>query len=52
MLNFMTLMDIDINESSSKQLSECQYLGSFTFRLDDNIKHECNDMAKYMNFKY
>ena len=46
------LMDMDLNESSSKQLSECQYLESLTFRLGDNIEHEFNDILKGMNFKY
>ena len=43
---------MDLNESSSKQLSECQYLESLTFRLGDNIEHEFNDILKGMNFKY
>ena len=46
------LMDMDLNESSSKQLSECQYLESLVFRLGNNIEHEFNDILKGMNFKY
>ena len=48
----LKIIDMDLNESSSKQLSECQYLESLTFRLGDNIEHELNDILKGMNFKY
>ncbi len=46
------LMDMDLNESSSKQLSECQYLESLTFRLGDGIEKEFDSILKGMNFKY
>ena len=46
------LMDMDLNESSSKQLSECQYLESLTFRLGDGIESEFDSILKGMNFKY
>ena len=46
------LMDMDLNDSSSKQLSECQYLESLTFRLGDNIEKEFDEILKGMHFKY
>ena len=45
-------IDMDLNESSSKQLSECQYLESLKFRLGDKIENEFDEILKGMHFKY
>ena len=46
------LMDTNLTEESSKQLSECQYLESLTFRLGDDIEEHFDDILEGMNFKY
>ena len=46
------LLDIDLNDSSSRQLGECQYLESLKFRLGDKIEKEFDDILKGMHFKY
>ena len=46
------LIDVDLNDSSSKQLSESQYLESLKFRLGDKIEKEFDEILKGMNFKY
>ena len=46
------LIDMDLTEMSSKQLSECQYLESLKFRLGDKIEEEFDDILKGINFKY
>jgi radical SAM superfamily enzyme YgiQ (UPF0313 family) len=46
------LMDMNLTEESSKQLSECQYLESLTFRLGDDIEEHFDDILEGMNFKY
>ena len=46
------LMDMDLTEDSSKQLSECQYLESLTFRLGEGIEDQFDEILESMNFKY
>ena len=46
------LIDMDLNETSSKQLSECQYLESLKFRLGEKIENEFDEILKGMHFKY
>ena len=46
------LIDMDLNKSASKQLSECQYLESLVFRLGNNIEEEFDDILQGINFKY
>lgn len=46
------LIDVDLNPSSSKQLSECQYLESLKFRLGNKIENEFEDILKGIHFKY
>ena len=46
------LIDVDLNDSSSKQLSESQYLESLKFRLGNKIEEEFDEILKGMNFKY
>ena len=46
------LMDMNLTEESSKQLSECQYLESLTFRLGDDIEEHFDEILEGMNFKY
>jgi len=46
------LIDMDITEESSKQLSECQYLESLIFRLGDEIEEHFDEILEGMNFKY
>ena len=46
------LMDMSLTEKSSKQLSECQYLESLTFRLGDDIEEHFDEILEGMNFKY
>ena len=46
------LMDTEITEESSKQLSECQYLESLMFRLGEDVEEEFDDILEGMNFKY
>ncbi|SVE45480.1 uncharacterized protein METZ01_LOCUS498334 [marine metagenome] len=46
------LMDLDLNASSSRQLSECQYLESLTFRLGDQVEEDFDEILTGMNFKY
>ncbi len=46
------LMDIDLTEDSSRQLSECQYLESLKFRLGEDIEDQFDEILESMNFKY
>ena len=46
------LMDMNLTDSSSRQLSECQYLESLVFRLGNKIEDEFDDILKDMHFKY
>jgi len=46
------LLDVDLTDSSSKQLSECQYYESLVFRLGENIKSEFGDILKGIQLKY
>ncbi len=46
------LMDMDLNEDSSRQLSECQYLESLKFRLGEDIEDQFDVILESMNFKY
>ena len=46
------LMDMSLTEESSKQLSECLYLESLTFRLGDDIEEHFDEILEGMNFKY
>lgn len=46
------LMDSNLTDTSSRQLSECQYLESLVFRLGDKIEDEFDDILKDMHFKY
>ena len=46
------LMDMNLTDESSKQLSECQYLESLTFRLGDDIEEHFDEILEGMNFKY
>jgi len=46
------LMDTNLTDTSSRQLSECQYLESLVFRLGDKIEDEFDDILKDMHFKY
>ena len=46
------LIDTNLTDTSSRQLSECQYLESLVFRLGDKIEDEFEDILKGMNFKY
>jgi hypothetical protein len=46
------LLDIDLTDSSSRQLGECQYLESLVFRLGDKIEKEFDDILKGIHFKY
>ena len=44
--------DMNLTDSSSRQLSECQYLESLVFRLGNKIEDEFDDILKDMHFKY
>jgi len=46
------LLDMDLTDSSSKQLSECQYLESLKFRLGDKIEEEFDNILKGIHLKY
>ena len=46
------LMDTEIPEESSKELSECQYLESLMFRLGEDVEKDFDDILEGMNFKY
>ena len=46
------LMDVDLTDSSSRQLGECQYLESLKFRLGDKIEEEFDEILKGIHFKY
>jgi len=46
------LMDMNLTDSSSRQLSECQYLESLVFRLGNKIEDEFDNILKDMHFKY
>ena len=46
------LMDMNLTDTSSRQLSECQYLESLVFRLGNKIEDEFDDILKDMHFKY
>ena len=46
------LMDMEITEDASKQLSECQYLESLTFRLGDDVEENFSEILEGMAFKY
>jgi hypothetical protein len=46
------LLDIELTDTSSKQLGECQYLESLKFRLGDKIEEEFDDILKGIHFKY
>ena len=46
------LLDIDLTDSASRQLGECQYLESLVFRLGNKIEEEFDDILKGIHFKY
>ena len=46
------LIDVDLNDSSLKQLSECQYLESLKFRLGGKVENEFDEILGGMHFKY
>jgi len=46
------LLDIELTDTSSRQLGECQYLESLKFRLGDKIEEEFDDILKGIHFKY
>lgn len=45
-------IDMNMTESASKQLSECQYLESLVFRMGDEIEKDFDDILRDMDFKY
>ncbi|MCF6176086.1 MAG: cobalamin-dependent protein [Victivallaceae bacterium] len=46
------LVKMDINDISSKNLSECQYYESLIFRHGDEVRDEFDEILASMNFKY
>ena len=46
------LIDMDITESSSRMLSECQYLESLVFRLGEGVEDEFDQILSGIHFKY
>ena len=46
------LLNIELTDTSSKQLGECQYLESLVFRLGDKIEEEFDSILKGINLKY
>ena len=46
------LIDLDLTNSASKQLSECQYLESLVFRLGHKVEKEFDNILEGMHFKY
>jgi len=43
---------MEITESASRKLSECQYLESLVFRGGGDIEKDFNKILSKMNFKY
>jgi len=46
------LIDMEITDSSSRMLSECQYLESLVFRLGNEIEGDFDNILSGMNFRY
>ena len=47
------LIDMDLNENASRQLSECVYYESVMFRMGKNfVEKEFDNIMKKINFKY
>lgn len=46
------LIDMDLTDSASKKLSECNYLDSLTFRLGNELVPDFQNIIKEMSFKY
>lgn len=46
------LIDLDLTDQASKQLSECQYLESLTFRQGSEIEKEFDKILAEMHLKY
>lgn len=46
------LIDMDLTESASRQLSECSYLESLIFRLGEGVKKDFDDILDDMYFRY
>ena len=42
------LMDTEITEESSKQLSECQYLESLMFRLGEDVEEDFDEIDSHL----
>ena len=47
-----SLIDMDITDSSAKQLSKCNYLESLVFRLVNLIEGEFDDIMKGITLQY
>ena len=48
----LALIDMDLTESASRQLSECSYLESLTFRLGEGVKKDFDSILAGMHFRY
>ena len=47
------LIDMDLNESASRQLSECGYYESLMFRMGKKfVEKEFDNIMKGINFQY
>jgi hypothetical protein len=48
----LALIDMDLTESASRQLSECSYLESLTFRLGEGVRKDFDSILAGMHFRY
>jgi len=46
------LIDMELTESASRQLSECSYLESLIFRLGEGARNDFDKILKGMHFRY
>ena len=46
------LIDVDLDDSSSRQLSECQYLEGLMHRMGDKMDKKFDEILAGMHFKY
>jgi radical SAM superfamily enzyme YgiQ (UPF0313 family) len=46
------LIDMDLTDSASRQLSQCTYLESLIFRLGEEVKNDFDNILAGMHFRY
>ncbi|OGR34978.1 MAG: hypothetical protein A2051_10185 [Desulfovibrionales bacterium GWA2_65_9] len=46
------LIKMELTETASRELSECQYLESLLFRIGESVRGEFEDILKSMHFQY